>query len=346
MPNNIEAFRVVGEILGAFRRNLRFGLEECFGPRWFETALSRELFARLVARKERERAVNSFNDSYFTLIEYADFLDLQEICLAHPQTASFLKALGGNPQIWQARLLELQTLHDKLAGLREVNEAELSFLQHLARRLHQCVPSSSVLAPDRSVWADRPAAASTGPAPVEQSPASPGEIIPPPAAEPSLPLVVARPPTSGTPGPSPAASSAPLSTPASPAAPKPSEHPQPANDHVESPDLDRALETGDDKTVIAALYREVLGLSEHILGSRGPQRSPVWDKVTESAWYARRFVALGLRPVSDFYNLHQAVGEQVREGATKEELQLFLQAHAFQQVVLAVGVFFHQNKVA
>jgi len=72
----------------------------------------------------------------------------------------------------------------------------------------------------------------------------------------------------------------------------------------------------------------------------------VWDKVTESAWYARRFAALGLRPVSDFYNLHQAVGEQVREGATKEELQFFLQAHAFQQVVLAVGVFFHQNKVA
>ena len=65
------------------------------------------------------RAVNSFNESYFTLLEFADFLDLQEICQAHPKAAGFLKALGGNPQVWQARFLELQTLRDKLAGLRE-----------------------------------------------------------------------------------------------------------------------------------------------------------------------------------------------------------------------------------
>ncbi|HNX51844.1 MAG TPA: hypothetical protein PKL08_16875, partial [Thermoanaerobaculaceae bacterium] len=215
---------------------------------------------------------------------------------------------------------------------------------------HQCVPSTTALAPDRSVWTDRPTAASSGSTPVEKAPASPGESIPPPAVEPSVPPVVASPSATRSVGPSPATSSAPPSAPpsapATSVAAKPSEHPHPANDPAENPDLDRALETGDDKAVIAALYREVLGLSEHILGSRGPQRSPVWDKVTESAWYARRFAALGLRPVSDFYNLHQAVGEQVREGATKEELQFFLQAHAFQQVVLAVGVFFHQNKVA
>lgn len=357
--HSIEAFRIVGEILTVLRVSLRAGLEAGFGPRWFEAALSRDLFDRLVARKERERAVNSFNESYFTLLEYADFLDLQEICMAHPEAAPFLSAFGGNPKIWQARFLELQSLRDKLAGLRDVNDAEVGFLQHLVRRLSQAVPSDSGHSPDRSVWADRAQVAANGSPPRADGASvasdAPGpDAHPTPAAAPNTvsappPPAVATPvappapaPATGAPGPTLTIRPA-VPPDAALQAPAPR---QPAGGNGNGEDLDRALAAGDDKVVIAALYREVLKLSEHIMDSRCPLSSPIWDKVTESAWYSRRFATLGLRPVSDFYNLYQAVCEKIREGATNQELQFFLQAHAFQQVVLAVGVFFHQNKVA
>jgi hypothetical protein len=359
--HSIEAFRIVGEILTTLRVSLRAGLEAGFGPRWFETALSRELFERLVARKEREKAVNSFNESYFTLLEYADFLDLQEICMAHPETATFLTAFGGNPKIWQARFLELQSLRDKLAGLRDVNDAEVGFLQHLVRRLAQAVPSDTGASPDRSVWGDRADATANGSTRANTAAPSPGPTAPEPVIQPAtVPKVSpaqASPATAVPVAPPPPASAAPstdMSVP--PPVIRPALVPDAARQsatpvqHGEGDggrvDLDQALADGDDKAVIAALYREVLKLSERIMDSRGPMASPVWDKVTDSAWYARRFATLGLRPVSDFYNLYQAVREQVREGATNQELQFFLQAHAFQQIVLAVGVFFHQNKVA
>jgi hypothetical protein len=358
--HSIEAFRIVGEILTTLRVSLRSGLEAGFGPRWFETAMSRELFGRLVARKERERAVNSFNDSYFTLLDYADFLDLQEICLAHPQAAPFLKAFGGNPQIWQARFLELQSLRDKLAGLREVNDAEVSFLQHLVRRLNQTVPSTNGTEPDRSVWGERSAASPAAASPREVASPSQSSDVPGPATQPGGAAPKASPADASPPVARPAAQLAPIAPAADTTAPPPVARPAPVpgpapdpapsrrsgNGNGGSEDLDAALAGGDDKVVIAALYREVLKLSEHIMDSRCPMASPIWDKVTESAWYSRRFSTLGLRPVSDFYNLYQAVRERIREGGTDQELQFFLQAHAFQQVVLAVGVFFHQNKVA
>jgi hypothetical protein len=359
--HSIEAFRIVGEILTTLRVSLRAGLEAGFGPRWFEVALSRALFDRLVARKERERAVNSFNESYFTLLEYADFLDLQEICMAHPEAATFLAAFGGNPKIWQARFLELQSLRDKLAGLRDVNDAEVGFLQHLVRRLSLAIPADTGPSPDRSVWGDRATAPTNGSTRGDGAPPFPDATAPETFTQPAIvprvgpagassaaatPVVTAAPePATGHGGTS---ALPPVIRPAlvPGAALRPPEPTLPGNGDGSSEDLDQALAAGDDKVVIAALYREVLKLSEHIMDSRGPLASPVWDKVTESAWYARRFATLGLRPVSDFYNLYQAVREQVREGATNQELQFFLQAHAFQQVVLAVGVFFHQNKVA
>jgi hypothetical protein len=355
---SFEAFRIVGEILTTLRRSLRTGLEASFGPRWFETAMSRELFDRLVARKEREKAVNSFNESYFTLLEYADFQDLQELCLAHPEAASFLTAFGGNPKIWQARFLELQSLRDKLAGLRDVNDAEVGFLQHLVRRLTQAVPADAAPSPDRSLWIDSAQAQSSAepgspPSRGGDSPGPTGQPLAPPTASPATAPRVQPAPVTAVP---PVRVQAAAVTMARPSLIPPAQVPVPApetplprqagNANGRSEDLDAALADGDDKAVIAALYREVLKLSEHIMDSRCLMSSPVWDKVTESAWYARRFATLGLRPVSDFYNLFQAVREQVREGATDQELQFFLQAHAFQQVVLAVGVFFHQNKVA
>lgn len=348
---NVEAYRILGDILTTLRAALRAGLEKEFGPRWFDQALPRTIFSRLVERKEKEKAVNVFDGSYFTLLEYADFDDVKELSLAHPQVAPFLRAFGGNQQICQARFMELQGLHEKLAGLRNVNEAELSFLQHLVRRLHQIVDPSAHPEPDRTTWADRPEGGNGQPKPAAEAPRA-AEPLPAPApasvSQPAPPPQPAEPPppVPATPqSPEPPRAAAPKPAPA-PVAPKPAE--SRANSPAQTPaaDLGRALEEGDDKAIIAALFGEVRRLSEHMTDSQGPATPPVWDKVSESSWYSRRYSSLGMRPVSDFYNLYLGLRERISEGAGNQELQGFLQAHAYQQVIMAVGVFFQQNKVS
>lgn len=338
---NVEAYRTLGEILTTLRAALRAGLESEFGPRWFAEALPGGIFTRLVERKEKEKAVNVFDGSYFTLLEYADFDDLKEICLAHPAIASFLKAFGGNPQICQARFMELQGLHEKLAGLRNVNEAELSFLQHLVRRLHQTVDPSTHPEPDRSTWTERPngdngrahATSNGSPPAAEPAPAPVAAPQPPPAPAP----IAAPRPEATRPVPEP--------TPPAPAPPRPTEPASGAAAPATLSDVEKALQDSDDKTILVALFTEVRRLSEHMTDSQGPATPPVWDRVSESSWYARRYASLGMRPVSDFYNLYLALRERINDGAGNQELQSFLQAHAYQQVVMAVGVFFQQNRV-
>lgn len=338
---NVEAYRILGDILTTLRAALRAGLESEFGPRWFAEALPGAIFSRLVERKEKEKAVNVFDGSYFTILEYADFDDLKEICLAQPAVASFLKAFGGNPQICQARFLELQGLHEKLAGLRNVNEAELSFLQHLVRRLHQIVDPSTHPEPDRSTWAERPNggngqphATPTGPAPAPEAAHPPATAPQPPP--PSAPVAPPRPEV---------AKATPQPAPPAPAPPRPADPPPPGAAPATLADVEKALQDGDDKAILVALLAEVRRLSEHMTDSQGPATPPVWDRVSESPWYARRYASLGMRPVSDFYNLYLALRERIGDGAGNQELQSFLQAHAYQQVVMAVGVFFQQNKV-
>lgn len=295
------------------------------------------MFARLVARKEKEKAVSVFDGSYFTLLDYADFEDLKEICLAHPKVATFLKAFGGDSHICQVRFLELQSLHEKLAGLRNVSEAEISFLQHLARRLGQIVDPAVQQEPDRSIWVNRP--------PVDegqvQAAAAPSAVAtaPPPPAPPQPAVAAATTPSAA---PQPVAAAAPA-VPEVPAAAPPA--PRSTEQRASASDLENALVNGDDKAVLTALFTEIRRLSEHMTDSQGPANPPVWDKVSESPWYARRYAALGMRPVSDFYSLYLGVRERLNEGATNQELQSFLQAHAYQQVIMAVGVFFQQNKV-
>ncbi|HPC82768.1 MAG TPA: hypothetical protein P5234_05820 [Thermoanaerobaculaceae bacterium] len=334
--HNIEAYRMLGDILTTLRAALRAGLEGEFGPKWFAEGLPGPLFARLVQRKEKEKAVSVLDGSYFSILEYADFSDIKEICLAQPRIATFLKAFGGNSQICQARFLELQGLHDKLAGLRSVSESELSFLQHLLRRLHQVVDPSAFPEPDRTTWTERPNGGNGQPVP-----------RPSPAAEAPLPASAAAPPPAA-----PAPAPQPQAVPAAPA-PLPSQAPPPpaATPAAEGGGstlggLAKALQEGDDKAILAALLGEVRHLSEHMTDSQGPATPPVWERVSESAWYARRYASLGMRPVSDFYNLYLALRERIGEGAGDQELQNFLQAHAYQQVIMAVGVFFQQNKVA
>jgi hypothetical protein len=136
-----------------------------------------------------------------------------------------------------------------------------------------------------------------------------------------------------------AAASRRAQSPAAPAAPVAETH---VPESVEEVMI--ALTEENDAAIIEALYREVLVLSESLLAAGGPRRPRVWELVVESPWYQKRFATLGLRPVSDYYDLFQMACEKLKAGASRAQLQEFLQAHSFPKVVLNIGVFFHQRR--
>jgi hypothetical protein len=400
-PLSIEAYRVVGETLMALREATRRALHSAFGDRWFEVALPQDMYARLVARKEREKSVNAYNSDYFTLIEYADFADLAEILEHNKEIAALLQPVSPNPGVRQTRILELHSLHKKVGGMRDINEAELTFLRNFSTRLQPVLELLRDLKPDRSLWprtsaglpepwpaVSPPPPATAAPASAAPTPAQPqaappqlrpaGAAAPHPAAQPRpedqlAALSAAHAPRHAAPAPAqpPAQPPAPPAAPA-PAKGEPKEAPQeataylraaaakrtqtpaaaPAQEPAPAPppkeesvsEIDAILERGDDRGVIDALYHEIIGLSESLMSSAGPRRPKVWEKVSESDWYGRRFSALGLRPVSGYYDLYQAAAERLRAGVSKAQLQEFLQSHSYPQVVLAMGTFFQQHR--
>jgi len=52
-----------------------------------------------------------------------------------------------------------------------------------------------------------------------------------------------------------------------------------------------------------------------------------------------------LKPVSDFYEVISKVHERMREGISREEIQLFLKDSNFAQILLALRDMFQRNKV-
>jgi hypothetical protein len=383
---NVEGYRIIGDILLALREATRRGLVSSFGERWFETALPQELFDRLIARKEREKSVNAYNGDYFAVIEYADFADLAEIHDHKPEIASFLQPVSPNPQVRRTRMIELHSLHEKLAGMREINEAELAFLRNFFNRLSGIIVAFLDARPDRTVWSKgHPTAhaqtrSSPPAAPVPQPVApQPQPVAPPPpprpaASRPDEQLAALSAATATRPVPATVPVFRPLQADPEPPAAQPpigereaphqgstalraaathrsesradegpavSTHSASSSSNV---DIDALLERGDDRGIVEALYHEILDLSESLMSSAGSRRPKIWEKVSESDWYGRRFSALGMRPLSDYYGLYQTASERLRAGATKAQLQDFLQAHSYPQVVLAMGAFFQQQR--
>lgn len=382
---NIEAYRIIGDILAALREATRRALIDLFGERWFEVAVPRELLDRLIARKEREKAVNAYNGDYFAVIEFADFADIAEIHDLKPEIATFLHPVSPNAQVRRTRMIELQSLHEKLAGMRDVNDAELAFLRNFHNRLAGIVVAMQDFKPDRTVWPK-----GNVPARTEVRTAAPAQKAPP---EPSAPPQPARPaalrpdeqiaalsggarvqPAPPAPSPTTVPVFRPLQADPEPPPTQPSTGEREAphqgstslraaatqrnesrvadaptasshsENHVSGEDIDELLERGDDRGIIDALYHEVIGLSESLMSSAGPRRPKIWERVSESDWYGRRFSSLGLRPVSDYYDLYQSAADRLRNGTSKAALQEFLQNHSYPQVVLAMGAFFQQNR--
>ncbi|MCU0233001.1 MAG: hypothetical protein MUE90_03075 [Thermoanaerobaculales bacterium] len=374
LEQNIDAYRIVSEILGEMRRAVREGLEAVYGDRWYRDGLPESVFQRLVAAKERERSIDWYEGQYQQIMDYAVFADLIEILERNAEHFPTLMALAPSASLLQARFLELDVMRAKLGRARPVSETELSFLGTFHLRFRKAVAETVPPAP-------RPRSDDAAPpeAPTPQPPAPPKRAPEPARAAPRPP---ASPPRQGpsTEAPKRAVQSSAGSsrtskaagrseddeetTPgrrtkgglrARPAVEDSGEHeaaPARSAGEDEEPQkfvgprkLAEALEANDHRTVLRELYREVTAIAEGVWSSDVTPAPLVWEQVTASDWYETNFSKLGLHPLSVFYDVTGKVEKMARSGGTKKELQEFLKETNFAKTLLALRDMFQANNL-
>ena len=100
------------------------------------------------------------------------------------------------------------------------------------------------------------------------------------------------------------------------------------------------METGDDQAVLREIYREVTGIAEVIWTTDQVPTTAIWDRVSTNLWYEANFTRLGLRPLSDFYELITQVKTKRQAGVPKAEIQSFLNETKFATILLSLRDMF------
>ena len=106
-----------------------------------------------------------------------------------------------------------------------------------------------------------------------------------------------------------------------------------------------ALENDDRTFILRALYQEITNTAEGIWSKDVLPMRRVWDKVSTSNWYEQNFSPLGLKPVSDFYEIMSKVDSQMRQGASKSDLQDYLKQSNFARVLLSLRDMFQGHQI-
>jgi hypothetical protein len=128
LEQNIDAYRIVSEILGELRLAVRQRLEQIHGEEWYKKGLPEGVFKRLIASKEREKSIDWYEGQYQEIMDYAVFADLLEILEHSPDLFPSFTSLAPSTALLNARFLELDVMRAKLGRARPISETELSFL--------------------------------------------------------------------------------------------------------------------------------------------------------------------------------------------------------------------------
>ncbi len=371
LEQNIDAYRIVSEILGQLRVAVRQQLEAVYGDQWYRDGLPEEVFERLVSSKEREKSIDWYEGHYQQIMDYADFADLIEILEKNGEHFASFLALAPSSALLHARFLELDVMREKLGRARPISETELSFLGTFHLRFRKAAkdfseieapPPASTEKPVREVEppvakpVEEPKPTTTESAP-EPSP-EPEPVVPDspekPAAQPkrAAQAPVRRATVKSEPAPEPETEE--------PEAPEtPTEEPEPQAPSADEDTIDAgtdeppagprkladALDDDDHRTVLREIYREVTAIAEGVWTSDMTPAPLVWEQVTASDWYERNFSRLGLHPLSVFYEVTGKIEKQVREGGTKAELQEFLKESNFAKTLLSLRDMFQNNNI-
>jgi hypothetical protein len=376
LEQNIDAYRIVSEILGELRLAVRQRLEQVHGEEWYRKGLPEEVFKRLIAAKEREKSIDWYEGQYQQIMDYAVFADLIEILEHSPESFPAFTGLAPSTALLNARFLELDVMRAKLGRARPISETELSFLGTFHLRFRKAVREAQEAEGD-----------------IAPPPASPKEetveaVVPEPEPEPIAaeePADMAAPPPSSTSRPQ-----RPVQTDVETAATTraaqarskvstdaeatsgveddiptnvlrdeastaedgedvpPSEPKHPVDEiskTIGPKKLEEALSTNDHRTVLRELYREVTAIAEGVWSSEVTPAPLVWEQVTASDWYERNFSRLGLQPMSVFYEVTANVDKKVRAGAERKDLQEFLKESNFAKTLLSLRDMFQANNI-
>jgi hypothetical protein len=359
LEQNLDAYRIIAEILNDLRRVLRDQLEALHGKTWYEVGLPDGLLDRLIEIKEKEKAIDWYESEYQQIMDYAVFPDLLEILEHNSDSFPQIMRLAPTTALLHARFLELEVMRAKLGRARPISETELAFLGTFHLRFRKAIEEFSIQGPttplvrpqqpaepvaEAAVAAEEPVAAGsrdesfeiTEPAPDVKEPGPPRRSVTTPGEKPPSDVEEVSEDQlfkDDEEAPADDVESPEEEAPASP---------------TEEPDvnaIDAALEEGDDIAVLRQLYREVTKTAEGIWTSDVLPNTRIWKKVSASRWYEEGFSRLGLKPVSDYYEIIAKVDQQMRDGSSKEELQEYLKGSNFAQILLALRDMFQRNQI-
>ena len=366
IEQNLDAYRVIAEILTDLRPLVRERLEARHGKEWFRDGIPTSILERLIQNKEQEASIDWYENRYQEVISYAVFPDLYEIIIANPGLFDPVLKLAPSQSLLNTRFLELEVMRSKIGRARQVSEAEISFLTsfHLRfrRAVQELIGDDTVRpAPEQPTAKPQKPAESAPEKPPERADEESAEVestTDPDVTETVVketagssgrpPMRMASPSSAGQakdkaeaeievesePGPEAAEADSAAETPGEP----------PPRETVGAI-LKRAMEKGDDRVVLREIYREVTGIAEVIWTTNEHPTTSVWERVSTNKWYESNFSRLGLRPLSDFYELISQVREKRKSGAAKSEIQSFLNDSKFATILLALRDMFQKNSI-
>lgn len=369
LEQNIDAYRIVSEILGELRLAVRQRLEQIHGEEWYREGLPEEVFKRLIAAKEREKSIDWYEGQYQQIMDYAVFADLLEILEHSPELFPSFTSLAPSTALLNARFLELDVMRAKLGRARPISETELSFLGTFHLRFRKAAQEAQEESVDVPPPSEQPKEKAAVPAPEPEPEPEPEIVDEPPSVASTRPqrAVQTDVETAAT------TKAARDRTEEKAKASSEAEDDIPTNvlrDEAESAEevgeappvkpkgpvdeisktigpkkLDDALSTNDHRTVLRELYREVTAIAEGVWSSEVTPAPMVWEQVTASDWYERNFSRLGLQPLSVFYEVTAKVDKKVRAGADRKELQEFLKETNFAKTLLSLRDMFQSNNI-
>jgi hypothetical protein len=334
LETNLDACQLSSEILFRLRKVLRETLRATYGKEWERTGIPDEIRDFLTQRQAREASINWNLSDAVDILDFAGYINIYEIISATPSLHQRFLPLAPDPSLLRIRFLELDTILNRIAYARIISESDLGFLASFEDRLKKTM---------------------SGPAPAVEEAEVPPTVEPPPRDAKPIHAPASAPARPASPPPAPAPRSAPASRakaePAEPEAEAAEAEPAPPPPEgvsvpppVGPQELENALKREDSKMVLTALYQEVTALADGLWnGAVTSLQARAWEKVRESQWYHDRFAKLGLKPISDFFQLFDTAKEKTLAGTSRTDLQEFLKEHNFVQVLLALKDLFRAH---
>ncbi len=329
----LEAYRIISDNLTRIRAVLRDALQQLHGPGWEAVIEPVDRRTFLAQRREREISINWRRAAADDLLQYGNFSDLYEFVAADRRLLEYFAAVARDEEVLRLRFLEIDAIFNRVAYARPISESEMELLINFDERLRRLGDGAAGqdVVVDVPVTPPQQEAAPVTPPPVGQrSPA-------PPTARAASPATAAEPPSP----PQPASANTPAAPTPTSAPPAP---PPPVPPAAVSPSrLREALAAGDEGTVLAGLYGEVTAIADGLWSDTSCPSPRLWEVVRESSWYSENFTSLGLKPLSDFYDLANSARERLLTGISRKQLQDFLKDHNFAQILLALRDLFRSR---